>query len=87
MVSEDFGCIFRAFSEENWRQDPERGTIKAISKKTGLSTNILYRSLGNGRGRELRVDEFLSICIFLDKDPMYFCCESQKDDEKKEQDQ
>ncbi len=62
-------------------------SIKAISKKTGLSTNILYRSLGNGRGRELRVDEFLSICIFLDKDPMYFCCESQKDDEKKEQDQ
>ena len=32
MVAEDVDCIFSAFSEENLRQDPERGTIKVISK-------------------------------------------------------
>lgn len=41
MVAEDFECIFRAFSEENWRQDPERGTIKVISKISRRETICL----------------------------------------------
>ena len=57
-------------------------SIKAICENTGLSKNVLYTSLGSGRDRELRADEFLSICIFLDKNPMDFFT-----DEKKEQDQ
>ncbi|MBP3488841.1 MAG: hypothetical protein J6K53_10650 [Roseburia sp.] len=54
-------------------------SIKAISNNTGLSQGVLYSSLGTGRERELRADEFLAICIFLDKDPMGFYKESDKE--------
>ena len=48
-------------------------SIAAILKATGLSKQPLYMSLGSGRGRELRADEFLKICAFLEVDPMMFC--------------
>lgn len=51
----------------------EKGiSIRSISNATKLSESILYASLGSGRGRELRADEFLAICTFLEVDPMKF---------------
>ena len=51
----------------------EKGiSIKTLSEATKLSEGILYPSLGSGRGRELRADEFLAICVFLEVDPMRF---------------
>lgn len=51
----------------------EKGiSIKAISDGTGLSEGILYPSLGKGRGRELRADEYLKVCVFLELDPLRF---------------
>ncbi len=59
-------------------------SINAVAKKTGLSRNILYSSLsvGTKKKRELRADELLSICIFLDKDPMDFYCEPKEESEQ-----
>lgn len=58
-------------------------SIKTLSKKTGISTGVLYPSLSeSGRKRELRADEFLTICIFLNKNPMDFCCEPEKEKNK-----
>lgn len=52
----------------------EKGiSIKAIADVTELSEGVLYPSLGSGRGRELRADEFLAICVFLEVDPLRFC--------------
>jgi len=51
----------------------ERGfSIKAISNATGLAPGILYPSLGANARRPLRADEFLSICVFLQVEPMQF---------------
>ena len=51
----------------------ERGfSLKAISNATGLSPGTLYPSLGTNVRRPLRADEFLSICVYLQVDPMRF---------------
>ena len=51
----------------------ERGfSLKAISNATGLAPGILYPSLGSNVRRPLRADEFLSICVFLQVEPMLF---------------
>lgn len=52
----------------------ERGIkISSIAKKTGLSENVLYPSLGSGRGRKLNIDEFFQVCLCLKLDPTQFC--------------
>lgn len=57
----------------------ERGfSLKAISNATGLSPGILYPSLGSTVRRPLRADEFLSICVFLQVDPMKFCTKPER---------
>lgn len=43
-----------------------------ITQGTGLSLPLLQSSLCPGGGRELRADEFLSICLYLGKDPLEF---------------
>ena len=51
----------------------QRGiAISAIQKGTGLPRQILYTSLGKNGKRELRADEFLQICVFIEIDPMKF---------------
>lgn len=42
--------------------------IKAVSEKTGVRYSLLQPSL-KGR-RELRADEMLAVCAFLNIDPM-----------------
>lgn len=55
--------------------------LSDMSRKTGLPYGALYTSLCNeGRDRDLKADEFLSICNFLEKDPMDFAVQNQ--DEK-----
>ena len=57
-------------------------SIASIVKGTGLPKQPLYVSLGSGRNRELRADEFLTVCAFIGVDPMQFCPEelqSEKD--------
>mgnify|MGYP001051916625 CR=1 FL=1 len=47
--------------------------IKKISNDTGISYMALYDSLSNrGRSRELKAKEFISICKFLNVNPMDF---------------
>lgn len=47
--------------------------IRAMSRGTNISYEILYASVGDkNRNRELRADEFLAICSFLELDPMSF---------------
>ena len=47
--------------------------LTVISKKTGISYNALRDSLSNGpRYRNLRAGEFMKICKFLEKSPLYF---------------
>lgn len=43
---------------------------KSISDNTGLSYDVVYNSME--RGRKLRADEFMSICLFLEKNPADF---------------
>ena len=51
----------------------ERGfSLKAISNATGLAPGILYPSLGTNVRRPLRADEFLSVCVYLQVEPMKF---------------
>jgi DNA-binding Xre family transcriptional regulator len=45
--------------------------IKALSRSTDISDNILNRSL-NKLARPLRANEFLAICVFLKKNPSDF---------------
>lgn len=45
--------------------------ISAVSRGTGIPDGILRRSL-SAKERSLRVDEFLKICNFLNKDPLDF---------------
>lgn len=48
-------------------------SLKRISEKTGISYQVIRDSLSmNGRNRELRAGEFLSICEFLSLDPRCF---------------
>lgn len=47
--------------------------ISAISNKTGIPYGRLWSSLSPNGNRELRADEFLSVCRFIGKDPMDFC--------------
>lgn len=54
--------------------------LSLIIQKTGLSENIIYPSLGSGRGRKLSADEFLAVCVCLEVDPLQF----YKDDEEEE---
>lgn len=57
----------------------ERGfSLKAISNATGLAPGILYPSLGTNVRRPLRADEFLSICAYLQVDPMKFYPKSKE---------
>jgi hypothetical protein len=55
-------------------------TIAYISRQTGLSTNILYPSLGKGRGRKLNADEFMKICGCLKIDPNQFMDDISEDE-------
>ena len=53
------------------REISERGIrISAVSEKTGIRYSLLQPSL-KGR-RELRADELLAVCAFLNMDPMMF---------------
>ncbi len=45
--------------------------IAALSRGTGISDNILRRSIVK-KERSLRADEAIAICIFLGKDPSEF---------------
>lgn len=55
----------------------EKGiSIATICKATGLTKTPIYDSLSlNGRGRPLKSDEFLLICMFLEVDPRRFATE------------
>lgn len=47
--------------------------IRGLSEKTGIPYGTLYSSVADrNRSRELRADELLSICCFLETDPMGF---------------
>jgi len=52
----------------------EKGfNLTALSKNTGIPYNALRDSLSGGaRSRSLRAGEFIEICKFLGKNPMYF---------------
>ena len=45
--------------------------VSVISRGTGISDGILRRSLST-QDRDLRADEFLGICGFLERDPFDF---------------
>lgn len=45
--------------------------ISALSRGTGISDDILRRSIVRGK-RNLRADEMISICKFLEKEPFDF---------------
>lgn len=47
--------------------------LAKVSRDTGISYSALYNSLMNDkRPRDLRDDEFLKICVFLDINPNEF---------------
>lgn len=47
--------------------------LSDVSRKTGIPYGALYASLCNeARDRDLKADEFLSLCCFLEKNPMDF---------------
>ena len=46
-------------------------SVAKISEVTGIGYQKLYRSL-NGESRELRADELLLVCRFLDVNPYAF---------------
>ena len=60
----------------------DRGiNITKISEMTGLEYGVIYDSLGpRGRGRDLRDDELIKICTFLEVNPMDFA--DSKEDQK-----
>jgi hypothetical protein len=45
--------------------------ISAVSRGTGIPDGILRRCLSS-QERDFRADEFLSVCMFLEVDPMLF---------------
>lgn len=53
-------------------------SLKAIMNATGLQRGIVYSSLGKTTRRPLRADEFLSVCAFLQVDPMDFYNKSEQ---------
>lgn len=55
--------------------------LSLIIQKTGLSENIIYPSLGSGRGRKLSADEFLAVCVCLEVDPLQFYKSSDEEEE------
>lgn len=47
--------------------------LSKMSRDTGIPYSSIYGSLANGgRERDLRDDEFIRICIFLNIDPRKF---------------
>lgn len=47
--------------------------LSELSRKSGIPYNLLYASVWDkNRGRELRANEFMSICVVLDLNPMDF---------------
>ena len=53
--------------------------LTKMSKETKIPYMALYDSLANEkRDRELRVDEFFTICKFLGKNPMNFAGTSEE---------
>lgn len=58
----------------------KRINISALSRDTGISYMAIYDSLMNEqRTRDLRDDELLKICSFLDVNPMDFADKSEKE--------
>lgn len=56
----------------------EKGlNIMNLSRKTGVPYGILQRSVVR-RERDLRADEFLKICEFLQIDPLSMYCSDPK---------
>lgn len=57
----------------------EKGiSVKKVSDKTGIPYCVLYDSLcSKTRNRDLRADEFMAVCNFLEKDPRDFMTEKQ----------
>lgn len=48
-------------------------SLRNMALSTGISYQRLIDSLSqNGRGRDLRAGEFITICKFLDQDPIKF---------------
>jgi len=52
--------------------------ISVLSRRTGISRNILDNCFSEDNTRELRADEFLSVCEFLGEDPVVFKREDTK---------
>ena len=46
--------------------------ISVLSEKTEISRNVLDNCFSEENTRELRADEFLSVCEFLGVDPLIF---------------
>lgn len=47
--------------------------LSELSRNTGIPYKILYASVWDkNRSRNLRADEFMSICVALDANPMDF---------------
>lgn len=58
--------------------------LSDMSRKTGIPYGALYTSLCNeARDRDLKADEFLNICRFLEKDPMDFMCTEESAEERR----
>ena len=58
--------------------------LSDMSRKTGIPYGALYTSLCNeARARDLKADEFLKICHFLEKDPMDFMCTEDSVEERR----
>lgn len=58
----------------------EKGiNIVNLASKTGHSYQAITKSIGpkNDNGRDLRDDEFLDICMFLDVDPRMFAVKKE----------
>ena len=58
----------------------EKGiALTQISAHTSIPYSVLRDSLSsNQRNRPLRIDEFIAICKFLEKDPMDFVNDEQE---------
>lgn len=54
-------------------------SIAKMSEVTGLEYGAIYDSLGpRGRGRDLRDNEFIKVCKFLEVNPMDFADGKEK---------
>lgn len=58
--------------------------LSFLASKIGHSYDAIHASLGNlqGRNRDLRDDEFLDICKFLEVDPMMFATTQENQNEQ-----